>query len=619
MSEIRKTPVKLGGKNGIIVHDKLCADGPVDPETGKPLLDKNGNEIPGANDDMAALLHDYLVVLRSPLQVQGTTVPRFGVLSLMAQSTPIYVYDHPALMKVTNTAFTDGVNVFLCASFMRKLVEQEQEGDGTRNGVLFLLNHELMHKLYRHVDRLKQFPHDIANIAEDYVINGKLIKGFPQLKPVPLLTETGVGMKPSEAETYYSMAEEIVAESLMIKRNKDKQKKQQQKQQQQGGGGGGGGQGEGDEGDADDNDENQKGQKSGSQKGKGGKGGNEKGDEDGQNEKGQGGGGDEESDEEYSNNHHITPEELIEIFEEEGLMDTVGKALDLPSSDDVEGIGRMKEKDLLNTTDAVMTAMNDAANMPGGQYPGAHIASEAYDTIKGLQKGKIKWRLAMRKACQGDGLKMRKTDDEADLPWYLDRATMGVDPFYAGALVPHSPEDAVLILIDTSGSTSGGTMRQEFASEAIGLQAGNQNQGDMAKEVIIMSADSVVRGEPIVITRQNAQKVLGDGVPIFGNGGTDFSTCLRQAIELPILKKKDIKTVIYFTDCECWSPKKEEFQDFLDKGGKIIFVCTPDTYSEKFARDVSPFAEVHVIEKGTEVDLDKKNIEVNTRKNRVKG
>jgi predicted metal-dependent peptidase len=618
MSQIRQTPVKVGGKNGIIIHDKLCADGPKDPETGKPLLDSHGCELPGPNDDMASMMHDYLVALRSPVQINGTTVPRFGVLTLISQNTPIYVYDHPALMQVTNTAFTDGIHVFVAAPFMRKLVQQEMDCDGTKSGVLFLLNHELMHKLYRHVDRLKNIPPHIANIAEDLVINGKLVKGYPQLKPVPLLAETGVGMKPSEAEMYFSMSEEVVAETLLIKERKENEKKKKQKSQgqeqdQQGGGGSGGGQSQ-DGGDP--SGQKQKGKGKGQQGGESGEPGDDQqgGGGDQENEKGQG------EDDEYSNIHHITPEELLEIFEEEGLMEGVGKALNLPKRDDIEGIGKMKEKDLLHTTDAVMTAMQDAANMPGGNYPGAHIATEAYDTIRNLHKGKIKWRLAMRKACQGDGLKMRKTDDLADLPWYLDKGTMGVDPFYAGALVPHSPEDCVLVLIDTSGSTSGGTMRQQFMSEAVGLQSGNQNQGDMAKEVIVMSADSVVRGKPTFITRNNMQKVLDEGMPIFGNGGTDFSTVLKQAIEMPEMKKKDVKTIVYFTDCECWSPKKEEFQEFLDKGGKILFVCTKETYSEKFAKDVSPFAEVHVIEDGTEINLDKSNkeIEVNTRKNRIK-
>ncbi len=54
MSEVRKTPVKINGQNGVIVHDKLCSDGPVDLKTGEPLIDPStGEPYPGPNDDMA--------------------------------------------------------------------------------------------------------------------------------------------------------------------------------------------------------------------------------------------------------------------------------------------------------------------------------------------------------------------------------------------------------------------------------------------------------------------------------------------------------------------------------------------------------------------------------------
>ena len=110
--------------------------------------------------------------------------------------------------------------------------------------------------------RLKDVPPRIANIAEDLVINGKLIKGF-KMNPVKLLSEVGFGMKPDEAEKYHNMAEEVVAEMLLIEERKkkqkqdkqdkqDKQEQGQQGQKQQGGGGSGSESGE--PGDEDEND-----------------------------------------------------------------------------------------------------------------------------------------------------------------------------------------------------------------------------------------------------------------------------------------------------------------------------------------------------------------------------
>jgi hypothetical protein len=86
MSEIKKTPVKIGGKNGIIIHDSLCADGPVDPVTGETLIDpETGKPYPGKNDDMANLLHDYLRLIRGTVNLKDELyAPRYGVLSLIA-------------------------------------------------------------------------------------------------------------------------------------------------------------------------------------------------------------------------------------------------------------------------------------------------------------------------------------------------------------------------------------------------------------------------------------------------------------------------------------------------------------------------------------------------------
>lgn len=631
MSQVRKTQVKIGGKNGVVFHDKLIADGPVDEKTGQPLINpKTGQPYPGANDDMADLLHTYLEFLRGQTANNDSPSgysPRFGVLTLSSHNTPIFAYDHPAFKKIANTAFTDGIHVFIDADFMRKLVDQELASGERQSGVIFVLLHELMHKIYGHVGRLKAFPPDIANIAEDMVINGKLVKGF-KLDPVPLLQEIGQGMKQEEANKYSKMAEEVVAEMLLINQRKKNKKKDEkgEKSKSQGSQGGGGGS-SGDDDDDNDNSNQNDGSSSGNEQDNSemGKKGNKKssGKQDGGNESGKGSGQDgEEADgdgeQEYSPIHHITPEELLEILKEEGLEDTVGKALDLPKAGDVEGLGKKKERAQLSDVDAIQTAIADAQKC-GGKYPGQHIAEEAAELVNGLNRGKVQWKLGIRKHFLGDGLRLRETDDEAAIPWYLDKSTTGVDPFYMGTLVPQAPDETVLCLVDTSGSTSGGGMRQAFLSEALGLKKGVSSMGDTARKVILMSADTVIRGEPIEINEYNVESFRNEGVPIFGNGGTDFARCLHQALDSPKMKKEKIKSVVYFTDCCDNPPKRADFEEYLNKGIKIVFVTVPSMWNEQWNREVSPFAEVYCIEEGTQINLDneKKKNEVNTRKNRL--
>jgi predicted metal-dependent peptidase len=671
MSQTRKTPVKIGGKNGVIVHDILCADGPVDPETGKPLINpETGKPYPGKNDDMAALLAKYLVKLRGTSMGGASnahSVPRFGVLSLIAMSTPIFVYDHPRFKKFANTAFTDGHSIFIDADFMRKLVTQEKESEGKLHGVLFLLLHELMHKMYAHLDRMKDVPPIIANIAQDMVINGKIIKNFSMLKPVPLLAEVGWGMKPAEADKYHNMSEELLCEELLINHRKKKKKKQEEEnpgedqdtsneagddndndenedqddnqqqsqkkdQDNQSGDGGGGDDQEQDEDDDydlpdnadqgnqgqddydddnvldEDEDENENsnsnsnsGGKPGKGKGKGkpGKGKGGKG-----SSQGQGGAGDDEPDDmaddgEYSAIHTVDPREVIKAMEEEGLV-SPKNALKLPDSNDQKGLEQKKKESHMNTMNAIQQAISEAKKV-GGSYPGGHIADEAAMVYGNLVKGKLTYKMMLRKMFQGEGQKLYPSADEADIPWLLTKSTMKVDPWYQEALIPQAPNETVIGIIDTSGSTGRDGMREMFLSEALHLQ--DRLAGDCARKVILYSADTVVRGEPLVITKNNVAKLKHDGVQVFGNGGTEFSGPLKTILESPERKKDKVKYVFYYTDSEGACPKYEEFKQYIDMGIKIVFFTTPECYNQTWVEELESWAGYYKIEDNTNVDL----------------
>lgn len=634
----RKTEVTVNGKKGYIIHNKLTADGPVD-EKGVPfpMLDKDGNVVRdsdgdivpmrGFNDDMSDALHSYRFEITSKVQIEGSSqvVLRYGPISHIAQATPIFTYDHPGLMEVTNTAFTDGTNIFICTDFMRKLYEQEDLSDGKKSGVIMLLIHEIMHKMYRHVDRLQGFSPEIANIAEDYVINAKASKAFPQLKPVPLLVETGYGFKPEEVEKYHSLAEETVAK-MLLKQEKQKQNKEQQQQKNGQGQGQSQGQSQGGQGQGQDSSGNKQNQGQGggksqnkSKSGQGQGGGQQssdgsEGSGEQQKENGDGNG----NEEFYSPIHHISPEKIAEILEKEGLMETVGQALNIPKKDDVEGHAKRKEDTLSSMGEAIQNSLAEAANCPAGKYPGQHIAEHAEELIGNLRKGKLSWKLGLRKLVLGNGNKGAFSIDNAHNLYFLDEYTLNFhEPYYDGSLVPHRPDDVIACIMDTSGSTSIGDQRQQYASEVLGLIKSSNNRSDSAREVVFVSADTIIRGELQFITEQNVNKILEEGLGISGNGGTDFGTPLKQLIAHPLMKKKKIKTVLYFTDCDGYGPPRSEFAEFLDGGGKIAFFTTPGEYSEEWSKQVSSYAEVYVIEDGTTVDFSKTHIETNTRKNRM--
>lgn len=674
-SKSRITNVVVGDRKGMIVHNRILSDGPVD-ENGDPFLDENGEPLPGPNDDMAYhMAHNYytfmcdIVVKKINLKdgagEKNVKMPRFGILSMLAETTPIIVYDHPAFKEIADTAFTDGSYIFVDADFMRRLMKQEKDSNYTEHGVVFLLMHELMHKLYLHIDRLKTYDPRLANIAEDYVINGKLIKNFG-LNPVPLLREVGVGMTPEDAAKYSVLAEETVAEMLLMKERNKKAKEEENKKQEQNKDGDqdeqnqdgqnqeedsqdnnqnsdqkqkgkdpsddGQGQGEGGEqeenengeGQENENDEGSPSQKQGNGSGKG----KSKGKGKGQNDSPTGGGEHHEDEEEneaggggseYSPIHHIKPEDLSEIMHREGLGD-VARELGIPQPNDIEGMGKKREKSKMNITDAVQNAV--AANDRfGGQMPGAHIAEEAAMLIDGLNKGVLTWKMKIQEVILGAGMKETKSEEMPNDMYFLPDdalgdASVGLNQIYLPGRVPAQSDEVVLVLVDTSGSTSGEGMREAFLSEAVSIQDATANN-ETAKEVIIISADTTLRGEPQIITRNNMRDFLNKGVKVFGNGGTDFARCLKEALAHPMMKNKKIRDVIYFTDCCDNPPKRADYAEYIDAGGKLTWITTVNMWNEAFNKGVEGWSTVIAIEKGNVVDLDRQVEKPSTRKNSI--
>ena len=99
------------------------------------------------------------------------------------------------------TAATDGVRLIISPSFIMGLSHRQR---------VFLLMHELMHVIYKHVERLNNRDNKMWNVAADYVINGFLdTKGFDVI-PSALLDHQ-----------YDNMTADEVYLKLMDKKNND--------------------------------------------------------------------------------------------------------------------------------------------------------------------------------------------------------------------------------------------------------------------------------------------------------------------------------------------------------------------------------------------------------------
>ena len=301
-----------------------------------------GTSLLWASPDLVEDLEDTIHFMAGDRLIDGMLLPRFGVLSLILRTTPTYVYGHPAFKKMCKTAFTDGVHVFICDEFYEKLLKDVKEAKGSEFGIEPLILHELMHKMFNHVERLKQFPKGLANKAADLSINTKLRSGFPEIEWCKSLRETGLGFKSGDIEKYIPLSEESIARELLAEEMKKRQQQQQkQGQNQQGQGQGQPQQGQGGQG------QPQKGQGQGSQdQDQGGQG------QDGQDEAGDDFGGEDDD-------HLITLKDLIETIEDAGL-DEVKEILNLPDSDEIEEIGRVMEENQERQHEAIQQATAQA-------------------------------------------------------------------------------------------------------------------------------------------------------------------------------------------------------------------------------------------------------------------
>ena len=573
-------------------------------------------------------LDDVKKYLAGEANIGGNLMPRYGLLSLLLRTTPCFVYGLDSFKKkFGTTAFTDGVHIYICDDFYDKLLKDSKDTKGQDFGIELLILHELMHILFNHNRRLRQYPPDISNIACDLSINTKLQVGYPDLRWAKTLKETGVGFKPGDTERYPKMAEEIIARDLINERNIERQKKKEQEEKN----GQNGQQGQQGQQNNQNGQQGQQGQQNGQQQpgqgsgngqpdpnGQQGQGnqngqGNGNGQEDPNAQNGQGQGKKEKDlpnqNGEFNgeNDRHIYDmKDVVEALEAEGLGNVV-KALNLPQSGDSEAMEQLQEQADMRKMEAVQRATAQMAQH-GSKYPGGHIVESASEFITGMTRGKLSWKMAIRQALFGDGMKFKYNSDELGAPYFVDEIEeiVGVR-IPIGQDLPFKPDEAVLAMVDTSGSVQNEDLRA-FISEILELKTASQGMGDSASEVIVLSADTVLRGEPIEITDANAAEYMSKGVPLFGRGGTDLAEAVRQASKLDLFKDKKIKSVVYFTDLFDRAPKFAELG--LPEGTSVTYVAAPSTtagsaaYQEEFAKSVEDYAVVVSIREGIEVNLD---------------
>jgi hypothetical protein len=572
------------------------------PKEEFQIVDGSKLRAPEDTNDHFGDIKDYIIQNKV---ISGLTIPRFGLLSMKARNTPMFVYgaDCKPFMEISNTGFTDGTNIFVSSLWVRRLMEDEIESNDREHGVLPWTLHQVTHLLRGHTRRLKSYDPEVAEQAKDMSIYLDLQKSFGRKFPnredmsdgfefSKTLKATEMGFAKGDIDTYLNMAEETIARLLTSKKEKEKLNQQCQGQPQPGQGQPQPGQQPGQQ-----NGQGQPGQPGQGQpqpgQGQPGQKGGKKG------QQGQGG-GDQQGDEgPWDSMHNLPMEELAKVLEDNPELSSIKDALGIPDSEDIDKVGQMeqtaRQKDLAN----LQTAMQQKAQL-GGRYPGGHIVEAEAERVKADTEGRMSYKLGIRKFIAGEGRTYVETYDVPGMLSYVSNEDMGLgedEGVFVPEEIPAQPDAVGIVLLDTSGSMHG-PLLEECLTEIMWLKK-NKGEGDTASEIYVFSADTCLRGEPEPITEQNYQEVLEKGLNVYGRGGTDFSTPLRQLLGSKLMKEKKPAFVLYFTDLCASIPKKEDFPVNIPVG----FVCAPTDYSLEFARQVRDWAGVWTMEKGTSVDL----------------
>lgn len=562
--------------------------------------------------------NDALQVFLKRVSGSENGLPRYGSLSILCNKTPFFVYDHPALIKMCNTAFATETMIGFSKDFFSQLLEAEvkaQQEGRKEASVEFLILHELHHIMLGHHGRMKQFPHNIANIAQDIYINQKLALIFAakhtDLGPV---ASSGWGVRKSEFNLFQNDSEEIIAQKLMqIAKSQPQQPQQGQPGQ---------GQEQADSTDQDDqnsqpdqgnsDDGNEKGDNASSSPSDSDEG-NENSDEsDSNNSKDKQSGsasdngeantqdsGDSHSKNESSasnqrnvddmavksledligengetDDHSVTDEKLAGVLEENDL-DHVKDALGLPDSNDKDSHERRKREQLERNRDAIsesesLRAQHEMAT--GRPSAGGHSDDYCKEAVEKTTPPQINWKTRVKNLADtpGGGMHTAWNDDESDVHNVIMEDN-GFDTFIGEAIPVMREKGVAGCLIDTSGS-----MPNSLIGDSIGIASEmltEPNREDGFQKIYLGSADTSSRDDFVEITHQD--KHLLDAHYVYGGGGTDFVNPIKELVALSEKEDLRLDVIIYLTDMGAYIPSLDELPENTPP---VVFVTT-ETYA----------------------------------------
>lgn len=328
--------------------------------------------------------------------------------------------------------------------------------------------------------------------------------------------------------------------------------------------------------------------------------------------------------------HVMSAQKLADILKSAGVHDGV-KAL---GYDDLDKMNSEQLAAKTNISGAINKASEDVMKL-GNVYPGAHMVDYAVAQLTAFYKPVITWKLAAKKLLEDIGNKNRFEHEEPWMQYYASASDQGLDSEddigYMGSYVTGGTKRPLAVyIIDSSGSVTD-NMLKRFASESVNA-AREAGTGEASPEVIIIFADTVARGEPILITEDNFEEHLKKGINYGGRGGTNFTASVQNVFKLfsmnhtsekfgsdndamSLYRGRQIDAMIYFTDTFDAPPDQyvietTAFECGMSKLPTMLFLAPKECYSDSFKDSVKNYADCVFFDKA-ELEIDFEDIESN--------
>ena len=557
------------------------------------------------------------------------SVPAFGAHSDLIKNCQFFAYDNPKVVALSGckTAFVDNAgHIFLHADFVNKLLEEAYERDGNSvskfSNLKFLIVHELSHMLLHHFVRMQNVDAKIANIAADLFINTGLTRdfgpdatGIPELSrldPTGVLANTGVGFKDGDMEMYGNVNEETIVKMILEDKdnpfNPDNPNKPNKGENGEGG----------EDGVPSEDDCSIKLSKEDIQdildrikngetpppNGEGGGGIDISFDDDVTEEEKQAlsdaltengveaepnssGGMDLNGGEDGNAEHGVLEAGEVRDIMEKSVEDAANGANKVIGLDKTDDMLETDKTDFRGTLVNSIRASEHEAQSHGGKYPGGHLLSYASKLLPELNESKIDWsdRLSGWMSFVTDEICSRgelvHDVHYSELNAYEPMAEIkGFDHLMMEDEI-YTISGRIVCIVDTSASMTGEELKQAFG-ECIGIAVnGFDDSGEYKPEVVIYCADTALRGEPIIINKQNYEDVLAElgGFEAHGGGGTDMLYSLNHALESERGLGEKVDGAIILSDWGFSAPSESEIETLEVP---VIITGMESSYADSF-------------------------------------